>query len=137
MKPSGKVLLQMGGKGNAAELVEMLETLTGESRWEKYFQGFSFPYGFYSPEEYKDWLKTAGFRIIRVELIAKDMTHDGRAGLASWVRTTWLPYTQRVPESLREDLIGKLVNRYVTEYPPDVDGAIHVPMKRLEVEAEK
>jgi hypothetical protein len=29
-------------------------------------------------------------------LVEKDMIHDGREALAGWIRTTWLPYTQRL-----------------------------------------
>jgi len=54
-----------------------------------------------------------------------------------WIRTTWLPYTQRVPESSREEFIKIIIERYTGEHPPDGDGIIHVPMNRLEVEAEK
>jgi hypothetical protein len=42
-------------------------------------------------------MRDAGLAAGRVELIPKDMTHDGRAGLAGWLRTTWMPYLQRLP----------------------------------------
>jgi trans-aconitate methyltransferase len=58
LKPSGKVLLQMGGRGNAAEAVEVMESIMEEQKWAKFFNEFSFPYGFYDPEEYRSWLKT-------------------------------------------------------------------------------
>ncbi|NTV79385.1 MAG: class I SAM-dependent methyltransferase, partial [Clostridiales bacterium] len=72
LKPSGKVLLQMGGKGNAASVFEILDVLLKNEKWSRYFKDFSFPYGFYSPEEYKVWMNEAGFRTKRIELIHKD-----------------------------------------------------------------
>jgi len=137
LKPSGYILLQMGGQDSATELVKILESMAAEEPWARYFDRFTFPYGFYGPEKYRRWLGAAGFKMKRIELIPKDMTHQGEAGLASWIRTTWLPYTQRVPESSREEFIKEIIERYIKEHPPDGDGAIHVPMNRLEVEAEK
>jgi trans-aconitate methyltransferase len=59
LKPSGKVLLQMGGRGNAAQIFEVLETIIKGEKWEKYFTDYCTPHGccpysFYGPEEYKD-----------------------------------------------------------------------------------
>jgi trans-aconitate methyltransferase len=64
------------------------------------------------------------------------MVHEGREGLAGWIRTTWLPFTQRIPEELREQFIDELVSGYVRRYPPDENGLLHVNAIRLEVEAE-
>ena len=133
----GKALLQMGGRGNAADVLALLDRLVVSSRWASYFGGFSFAYGFYAPDEYMPWLRDADLTPRRVELIAKDMTHDGKAGLAGWIRTTWLPYTQRIPEQERDAFIGELVETYVDEHPLDAQGKVHVQMVRLEVEATK
>ncbi len=94
LKPGGRILLQMGGQGNAAEIVAVLEKMIRSEKWSEYFKDFSFPYGFFSPQEYRVWLNEAGLKPGRVELIPKDMVHPGPAGLAGWLRTTWLPYTQ-------------------------------------------
>ncbi len=126
----------MGGKGNAAKILEVLEPMIESEKWSMYFTNFSFPYGFYGPEEYKEWLKQVGLKAKRIELIPKDMIHKGKEGLAAWIRTTWLPYTQRVPKELREEFIDELVDKYVEKHPLDSEGFVHVPMMRLEVEAE-
>jgi trans-aconitate 2-methyltransferase len=55
--------------------------------------------------------------------------------LAGWIRTTWLPYTQRVPEPAREDFVGECVGLYLSRIPLDDAGCSHVRMVRLEVEA--
>lgn len=67
----------------------------------------------------------------------KDMTHAGEAGLAGWLPTTWLPYTQQIPEMKREAFIEALVERYLQRHPVDEQGFTHVQMLRLEVEAKK
>ena len=60
LKPGGKIFLQMGGRGNATQTSEALVVLLSQTRWSRYFTDFSFPYGFYAPEEYREWLKQAG-----------------------------------------------------------------------------
>ena len=52
-------------------------------------------------------------------LSPKDAVYDGREGFAAWLRTTWLPYVQRVPENLREEFIAAVTDRYVAKHPPD------------------
>lgn len=137
LKPSGKVLLQMGGLGNAKTVLEALDDIIKESQWAKFFEGFVFPYGFYGSEEYRNWLGALGFKIVRVGLLPKDMVHEGKGQFAAWLRTTWLPYTQRVPETLREEFIAAVVEQYAGKYSLGNDGHIHIRMVRLEVEAEK
>ncbi len=137
LKPGGKILLQMGGKGNAAGIVAAIQELVGQPEWLPYFTGFDFPYGFYAPQEYRGWLLAAGLEPTRLELIPKDMLHPGKAGLAGWLRTTWLPYTQRLPEEKRPGFLDALVDAYTALHPADERDNVHVSMVRLEVEAVK
>lgn len=137
LRPGGRTLLQMGGSANAASILSVLDRMKEDGVWKPYFEGFAFPYGFHGPNEYEIWLKQSGLQPVRVELIQKDMTHEGQTGLAGWIRTTWLPYTERIPEQKREMFIGEIVERYLRKYPPDSEGNTHVRMVRLEVEAIK
>ena len=136
LKPGGRVLFQMGGRGNAASVVQVLASLLSREEWGRYFHDFTVPYRFCAPEEYTQWLKEAGLEPIRVELVTKDMTHAGPEGLAAWIRTTWLPFTQRIPEELRNSFISEMVDGYVGLFPPDEEGLVHIDAVRLEVEAE-
>ncbi|MCJ7623074.1 MAG: hypothetical protein MUO76_06200, partial [Anaerolineaceae bacterium] len=126
-----------GGKGNAEAVLSVLESLLNTKEWGEYFVGFKFPYAFYSPNEYKKWIRQIGFKERRVELIPKDMIHQGRTGLEGWIRTTWLPYTQRIPEDERNKFIEQFVDIYLTKNPPDEFDHVCVKMSRLEVEIEK
>ncbi len=136
LKPSGKVLLQMGGNGNAASIFGVIDKLLKDEKWSMYFEDFSFPYGFYSPQEYKVWLDEAGLEAKRIELIPKDMKLKGREGLSGFIRSTWLPYTLRIPEDLRSEFIDSCVDEYLEVHPADKEGVVHIGMVRLEVEAE-
>ncbi|WP_366918591.1 methyltransferase domain-containing protein [Acaryochloris sp. IP29b_bin.148] len=137
LKPQGRLLLQMGGKGNVVGMIEAVQTVIQHSQWSPYFQGFAFPYYFYSPDDYQQWLPAAGLKPLRLELIPKDMVHANPTGLAGWIRTTWLPYVQRVPEESAETFVSAIVDQYLQQYPVTEDGKTHVAMIRLEVEASK
>jgi trans-aconitate methyltransferase len=137
LNPGGKILLQMGGKGNAGDIISALTRLQSKKEWRPYFNDFEFPYGFWGKEAYTQLLKDAGFAVHRVELIPKDMVHEGQSGLEGWIRTTWLPYIQQVPEEKRDEFIRALSSEYIHQVPLDSDGKVHVAMVRLEVEAKK
>jgi len=137
LRSPGKVLMQMGGRGNAAEILATVVTVIEDPKWREYFYGFSSPIRFCGPEEYESWLSAAGLKAKRIELVPKDMIHNGKEGLASWVRAVWIPFLQRIPEALRGDFVAAVVDSYVNSHPIDNAGFIHIRMVRLEVEAEK
>jgi trans-aconitate 2-methyltransferase len=137
LKPGGRLLFQMGGRGNGQEILRKLKELAREPPWDAWLASFPCPWSFHGPEEYRGWLVQAGLQAHRVELLPKLMRQQGEAGLAGWVRTTWLPYTQAVPAKRREELVLRIVDRYLRDHPPGADGIVTVQMVRLEVEAGK
>jgi trans-aconitate 2-methyltransferase len=135
LKSGGKILFQMGGRGNAHEIFRIVRGITGLPRWCQYFDDFIPPYHFYGPEDYEQWLAQCDFLPRRIELIPKDMQHRGRPGLIGWLRSTWFPYTDRLPAQQRDLFLEEVVENYLSLYPLDADGNTHVEMVRLEVEA--
>ena len=85
LKTAGRILLQMGGKGNAADIIAVLDEMRLEDKWNSYFIDFDFPYGFHGDREYQRWLTESGLDIKRVELIPKIMTHPDQAALEGWI----------------------------------------------------
>jgi trans-aconitate 2-methyltransferase len=134
---NGKMLFQMAGKGNAQDVIDVVEELISEEDCKPYFKNFTFPYGFYGPEEYNPWLKKAGFKAQRIELSPRDMKLQGKEGFAGWIRSVWLPFTERVPAGLRDTFINEITDRYIAAYPLDEKSIAHVKMVRLEVQATK
>ena len=63
------------------------------------------------------------------------MVHEDKEGLKGWLRTTWFPYTDQLPESKRENFLNLVVDEYIQTHPVDAEGRTHVHMVRLEVEA--
>ena len=122
LKPGGRLVVSCGGRGktqlrrfpgvasrNAAQLLASVFLRSNRGA----------PYYFYSPADYEKWLPRCGFETRRVKLAPKDAVYPGRGGFAAWLRTTWLPYTQRVPEDAREEFIAGVTNRYLAKHPPD------------------
>jgi trans-aconitate 2-methyltransferase len=135
--PGGRLLVQMGGKGNAAQVFDALAVLLENPCWAGYYDDFSFAYGFFGPEEYRQWLVDAGLEPVRVELIPKDMEYSDREAFAGWIRTTWLPWMARLPEGEQPGFIKEFIDEYLAMYPEDAGGIIHIGMVRLEAEAIK
>jgi trans-aconitate methyltransferase len=134
----GKALLQMGGQGNASDIAAACDRVMASSRWSRYFDGFTLPFGFHAPREYGEWLRAAGLMPVRVELFPREMVHHGKEGLTGWLRTTHLlPYMERLPGSEREAFIVETVEAYLGRHPVDEQGKVRVKMVRLEVEAFK
>jgi len=137
LKPGGRLVVSFGGKGNAHDVFLALRPEMRLKRWREFFRRMPMPYFFYAPADYKKWLPKFGFQINRLSLSPKDATYAGAEGFATWLRTTWIPYVQRVPENLREEFIAAVTARYIAKHPPDKSGQIHVCMERLEIDAVK
>ena len=137
LKTGGRLVVSCGGKGNAHDVFLALRPEMRLARWWEFFRGMPLPYFFYAPVDYEKWLPKYGFKIVTLKLAPKAATYAGAEGLATWLRTTWLPFTQRVPETLREEFIAAVTARYLAKHPPDATGQVHVRMVRLEIGAEK
>ena len=137
LRPGGRLVVSCGGRGNAQDVFVALRPEMRLKQWCNFFRKMGKPYFFYSPESYEKWLPRFGFKTHSVKLSPKDAVHQGRDRFTAWFRTTWLPYTQRVPEDLREEFIAGVVDRYLAKHPPDAEGRIHVRMVRLEIDAVK
>ena len=137
LRSGGRLVVSCGGKGNAHDVFVVLRPEMRLKRWREFFRGMGKPYFFYSPEDYERWLPRFGFKTLGVKLSPKDAVYPGRDGFAAWLRTTWLPYIQRVPENAREEFVTAATDRYVAKHPPDDDGRVHVRMVRLEIDAIK
>jgi trans-aconitate 2-methyltransferase len=135
LEPGGRLLFQMGGRGNAAAVFDAIQQVARQPRWQRYYAGFTPPYHFYGPEEYEGWLSRAAFVPGRVELVPKDMRHRGAEGFRGWLRTPWFPYTDCLPVERRDVFLAEVDETYMAAHPLDAFGHSHVGMVRLEVEA--
>lgn len=137
LKPGGRLAVSCGGKGNAQDVFLALRPEMRLKRWRPFFRKMPTPYFFYAPGIYEKWLTKAGFQVNTLKLTPKDATYNGADGFSAWLRITWIPYVQCVPENLREEFIAAVTRRYLASHPPDAGGNVHVRMTRLEIEAMK
>ncbi len=137
LRPGGRLAISCGGRGNAQAVVTALHTVMRRKRWRNCFRALPRPYFFYGPDDYRVWLADAGFQTQSIELAPKDAAYAGLAGLAAWLRTAWLPYTQRVPAAQRDEFIAAVAEHYAAAHPPDAAGRVIVRLVRLEIEAVK
>ncbi|MHB1661930.1 MAG: class I SAM-dependent methyltransferase [bacterium] len=135
LKTGGKILFQMGGRGNAGGVLSSIKIVQAMPAYRKYFENFAAPYYFYGAEDYEIWLHQNDFLPARVELISKDMHHEGDESFKGWLRTAWFPYADCLPEPLRDAFLAEVIEVYKIKHPADKFGNIHVKMIRLEVEA--
>ena len=135
LRSGGRLMVSCGGRGNAHDVFLAVRAVMRRKRWQQCFRNLEKPYFFYSPEEYRQWLPRLGFDSKSVELVNKVTMFSDALKFAGWLRTTWLPYTQRVPLAEREEFIENVVQRYLARHPTDTDGRVHVKMVRLEIDA--
>lgn len=117
LKHGGRLLFQMAGKGNAAVLYEVLDDLKRTERYCDCFKSFIFPYSYLNPQEYKQLLLQACLEPIRLELTDNKMKFNNVEELTGCLRTTWLPYTERVPTQQRNEYIKNVVDGYLRVVP--------------------
>ncbi len=135
LKPKGRILFQMGGRGNVDEVLNAVKLVKNKQNWSKYFDNFVTPYYFYDIKDYEIWLSENHFKPLRLELITKNIKHAGEESFKGWFRTIGFPFTDCLPESLRETFLDEVSESYKMDHPADKSGNINVKMVRLEVEA--
>ena len=113
LKTGGRLVVSCGGKGNAHDVFLALRPEMRLKHWRDFFRKMPLPYFFYAPGDYEKWLPKFGFKINTLKLAPKDASYAGAEGFATWLRTTWLPFVQRVPENLREEFIAAVTQRYL------------------------
>lgn len=137
LKPKGKIHLHMLGKGSMSQLMQALAATLLDPRWRRYFQGFKSSSSFSEPEAYRQSVKAAGLEPIRVELVPRVMTQDGREGLIGHFRSTWMSVMSRIPPDQTEEFLNRIVDEFLKENPPDASGKLKEQVMGLEVEAVK
>lgn len=137
LRPGGRVIAQMGGQGNVAEVIAAFERVAAGPRWRSISTFGELPYHFHAPASYDAWLKESGMEVQECRLIPKDMVHDSQDIFIGWLRTAWHPYTANVPLELRDQFLQDTARHYLAGHPLDAQGRIHVAMVRLQVRARK
>ena len=80
LKPAGRVVFSMGGRGTAATALRVMEDFSREGQWAEYLADVQSPHHFFGPGEYLQWLPKAGFRATRVALVPKPIQRHLKDG---------------------------------------------------------
>jgi trans-aconitate methyltransferase len=135
--PGGRLAVTFPGDGNMAQLAATAHEVNERPAWRDAFAGFRFPWLMPATAVYRPLVEAAGLEVTRLELVMRDVAHDGADGLAGWMRTTWMPYTDRLEPERRGAWIDEVVAAYAERMPPDDEGRLHVPSYRIELEARR
>jgi len=135
LRAGGKLVVSCGGKGNASDVFRALRREMRSPAWRPFFRNLERPYFFYGDAEYRQWLPDTGFRPLTIRLVNRDARHKDVEALTGWFRTTWMPYTHRVPPDQRDQFIHAVIQRYLTAHPAKSSGEVAVHMVRLELDA--
>ena len=65
------------------------------------------------------------------------MIHENVEQFKGWIRTTWIPYLDRIPEKKREKFINQLTHDYRLETGQLDKARVSTDMVRLEYSARK
>ena len=137
LKKNGRIFFQMTGKGSMENIIHAFIHLLEDKKWQPYFTEIQFSGGFFTEDQYRNWLKETEFHPVRVELVKKEIIFSGKTELEGHILAAWHPITERVPEIDRNAFVSDLVDRYLKIVPVNGDGFPTVEVVRLEVEAVK
>lgn len=137
LKEKGHIYLRFGGQGTLDTFQPIIDSLTAQEAWASYFKEYQEKWHFYDDKTYIDWVVDAGFKPISVKLVPTIMTYKEREGLSGYIRTTWHPYLDYLPEDKRQRFIQLVVDDVVNQVGVNSNGNLVIPMMRLEVIAVK
>lgn len=131
LKPGGRAVLQMGGYGNANEIIMAFDRVLSAPAWASWFESFELGFGFHRPEDYVRWSAEVGLDVDQIDLLDREMVFPDQKSFLGWLRN-WHRYCGRVPEGLREQFLGEVISAYLDCHPKDEFGNISVRMTRLQ-----
>jgi trans-aconitate methyltransferase len=131
LKPGGRLVMEMGGKGNIARIVKQTESVLRGA-------GYRGQHAWYFPSigEYSSLLEQHGLEVRLAQNFARDTTleHPER-GLREWLEMFGGAYFEDVPVLERDPLLRQIESRLKSELWRD--GAWFADYRRLRVVAEK
>ena len=120
LKPGGRLLAQMGGKGNLQRTLRQVGAIERAPEFRAYFEGWDRPNVYPDKDETRQRLQAAGFHEIELELFPEPTSFSDATSFANFVRAVILRLNlQRLPDqSLRETFIDRLIDAASRDDPP-------------------
>jgi len=129
LKPGGRFVLEMGGRGNIARMVAALSSVLGETGYAP-----RNPWYFPSAGEYATLLEQHGFEVEALWTIERwnELEHPEK-GLREWLEMFAGVWFEQVPEKAREGVVSEIESRLKVSL--FCDGAWWADYRRLRVVA--
>jgi trans-aconitate methyltransferase len=128
LKPGGRFVAEMGGKGNMAQIVAATTTVLN-----KYGYGVNEannPWYFPSPAEYATRLEVAGFRVtFMAHFDRPTLLQDGRAGVSKWLQMFGSTFFKDIAEVTLQQMLEEITDILEPDY--NKNGEWYADYKRL------
>ncbi len=125
LKPGGRFVGEMGGKGNVEAIVGALSCALAARGHDAMAAS---PWYFPDTDDYGARLQASGFAVERIELVPRPTPIPGRLG--DWLETLAETFLNLLPESERQTLIDEVEDALASPLR-DADGIWHVDYVRL------
>jgi hypothetical protein len=103
LKPGGRLVVQCGGKGNIARVMEATEEVMNGERFRDFFEGWEEPWNFADAETTRVCLDAAGFEKVETWLQDEVTRFGSRDELARFLKTVVLGrHLERLPEAIHQ-----------------------------------
>jgi trans-aconitate 2-methyltransferase len=120
LKHGGRLLAQMGGKGNIDRLRRRSETVMAQPDYQRFFAGWEVPWVYPDEETTRDRLEAAGFTRIEVELFPEPTTFPDRDRFREFITAVnFRLHLQRIAsEPLQREFIERIIEMAAHDDPP-------------------
>jgi trans-aconitate methyltransferase len=129
LKPGGRFVVEMGGKGNVQKLLTTTREVLGRHGYIRQagVQNFYFP----SLGEYTHRLEQHGFTVTFAVLYDRPtQLHEGRQGVAKWLSMFGDNYFEGIPQGKKYQMLEEITDQLEADYRAD-DGQWYADYKRL------
>jgi trans-aconitate methyltransferase len=134
LKPAGRALLRLVPEGPRVCLEDVIEEIRQDPRWAGYFSGFHKPYYHPTPEGYRSLATRHRFQVVRVAVADKAWDFKTRAAFLAFCRATCVEWTKRLPESVWDDFLKAVLDRYQSVAADGAGDANTFKFYQMEVE---
>lgn len=128
LKPGGRFVAEMGGKGNVAKLLEAIRLVLQNHGY--YQKADTKVWFFPSTGEYAKMLEEHGFRVtFTTHYDRKTPLEDGDQGVAKWVTMFGAQFLEGIPEDEQEQILKEITRKLKPYY--NEGGQWYADYKRL------
>jgi trans-aconitate 2-methyltransferase len=120
LKRGGRLLAQMGGKGNLARILGRADAITDERAYQPYFAGWSRPTEFPDEATTRQRMEGAGFGDIELQLFEEPTTFPDAQTFREFITAVnFRLHLQRIGDAaLRKSFIDRIVEAAARDDPP-------------------